>query len=226
MISLVIINDELLIMKSLKIPYVPTLDGLALHDVAAKMEADALRQYVRFINWSKYPYKPIVAFDIARGEKELYLHFFVRGLSLRAMASEDGELVYPDSCVEFFVRPENDLNYINFEFNCIGVCLAGRGNGRHGRIPFTKDEYKKIRRYSTVPKGSFPEKTGIYAWELTVAIPFDLMEIDASNLPEKIRGNFYKCADETANPHYVTWSPIFLPSPDYHCPEYFGEIYF
>ncbi|MDR0394714.1 MAG: hypothetical protein LBH77_06105 [Tannerella sp.] len=24
----------------------------------------------------------------------------------------------------------------------------------------------------------------------------------------------------------MTWSPIRLPSPDYHCPEHFGEIRF
>jgi len=213
-------------MKTLKVPFVPALDGLALRDVAARMETDALRQYVRFINWSKYPYKPIVVFDIARGEKELYLHYFTRGLSLRAMAAEDGEFVHPDSCVEFFMSPAKDLYYTNFEFNCIGVCLAARGHGRQERKPFTADEYKKIRRYSALPKEPFAEKTGIYAWELTVAIPFELMGLDAADLPEKIRGNFYKCADSTVNPHYVTWSPIPLPSPDYHCPEYFGEICF
>ena len=212
-------------MKNLKVPYVPALDGLALRDVADRMETDALRSYVNVINWSKYAYKPIVVFDIARGEKEIYIHYFVRGLSLRAMASADGEFLHTDSCVEFFVRPENELSYANFEFSCTGVCLAARGNGRHGRTPLTSDEYKRIRRYSTVPKEVFAEKTGIHAWELTVAIPFELIGLDAANLPEKIRGNFYKCADDTAHPHYLTWSPIHLPSPDYHCPEYFGEIY-
>ena len=38
-------------------------------------------------------------------------------------------------------------------------------------------------------------------------------------------GNFYKCADETMNPHFVSWSPIDLPEPNFHCPEFFGEIY-
>ena len=118
------------------------------------------------------------------------------------------------------------MNYTNFEFNCIGTCLAARGNGRQTRTPLTPDEYKKIRRYTTVQQGPFAEKTGLFTWELTVAIPFELMGLDASNLPEKIRGNFYKCADETANPHFVTWSPINLPAPNYHCPEHFGEILF
>jgi hypothetical protein len=205
---------------------VPALDGLELKDVALRMETDALRQSINVINWKEFPYKPVVAFDIARGSKELFLHYFVRGLSLRAMAGEDGEYVHPDSCVEFFMRQESSMNYTNFEFNCIGTCLAARGDNRHNRKPFTSDEYKKIRRYTTVQAKPFAEKTGIYDWEITVAIPFELMGLDASNLPEKIRANFYKCADETANPHYVTWSPINLPSPDYHCPDHFGEIRF
>ena len=61
---------------------------------------------------------------------------------------------------------------------------------------------------------------------MTVAIPFELMGLDAAHLPESIRGNFYKFADSTENPHYVTWSPIELPSPDYHCPEHFGKLHF
>ncbi|WP_262895053.1 carbohydrate-binding family 9-like protein, partial [Parabacteroides distasonis] len=27
------------------------------------------------------------------------------------------------------------------------------------------------------------------------------------------------------NPHFVSWSPIDLPEPNFHCPEFFGEIY-
>jgi len=213
-------------MKTLKVPYLSSLDKLNLKDVAEHMETDALRQSIDIVNWKEFPYKPVVAFDIARGDKDLYLHFFVRGLSLRAMAYEDGEYVHPDSCVEFFMRKDDELFYTNFEFNCIGTCLAARGNGRHNRTPITSNEFAKIRRYTTLPHVAFEEKKGIHAWELTVAIPFDLMGLDASNLPNKIRGNFYKCADETSYPHYVTWSPIKLPAPDYHCPEHFGEIYF
>lgn len=213
-------------MKTLKVPYVPALDGLELRDVAEQMETAALRQSIDVINWKEYSYKPVVAFDIARGDKELYLHYFVRGLSLRAVADEDGEFVHPDSCVEFFMRQSDDLFYTNFEFNCIGTCLAARGTGRNERVPFIANEYKKIRRYTTIQREAFAEKKGIHQWELTVAIPFELMGIDATKLPAKIRGNFYKCADETANPHYVTWSPINLPAPDYHCPEHFGEIRF
>jgi hypothetical protein len=213
-------------MKTLKVPYVPALDGLELKQAAECMETEALRLSVDVINWAAYAYRPVTVADIARGETALYLHYFVRGLSLRAMADEDGEFVHTDSCVEFFMRRGEAPDYTNFEFNCIGTCLAARGRNRHERTPFTSAEYKRIRRYTTVQREAFAEKTGIHAWELTVAIPFELMGLDAAALPDAIRGNFYKCADATAHPHYVTWNPVDRPAPDYHCPEHFGEIRF
>ncbi|MDR3251501.1 MAG: hypothetical protein LBT42_07575 [Tannerella sp.] len=213
-------------MKSLKVPVLHELDGISLSGAAALMETRALRQSIDEVNWSEYPYRPVAVFDIARGGKDLYIHYFVRGMSLRALSDEDGTYVHPDSCVEFFMRRKDELFYTNFEFNCIGTCLAARGSNRNGRTPFTSSEYRKIRRYTTVDREAFAEKTGIHEWEITVAIPFELMGLDANSLPDCIRGNFYKCADLTANPHYVTWSPIDLPSPDYHCPEHFGEICF
>ena len=57
-------------------------------------------------------------------------------------------------------------------------------------------------------------------------IPFDLLGLDSDALPEKLRGNIYKCGDRTAHPHYLSWAPIGTPSPDFHRPEYFGEVLF
>jgi len=213
-------------MKRLTVPYIKSLDSGDLQQATATMELLARRESIDVLNWAKdYPYKPVVAFDIARGDSDLYLHYFVRGLSIKAVADNDGEYVHPDSCVEFFMRRDGEMNYINFEFNCIGTCLAARHKSRSESLPFTPDEYKTIRRYPSLQREAFAEKKGIYAWELTVAIPFKLMGLDPQNLPDKFYGNFYKCADETDNPHYVTWSPIDLPQPDYHCPKFFGEIF-
>jgi hypothetical protein len=84
----------------------------------------------------------------------------------------------------------------------------------------------KIKQADTIDGWLSLTADPIYEWELMIAIPFEIMGLNAESLPDKIKGNFYKCADDTANPHYVTWSPIGLPSPDYHCPEYFGDILF
>jgi hypothetical protein len=38
--------------------------------------------------------------------------------------------------------------------------------------------------------------------------------------------NFYKCGNKTVHKHYLSWSPIDLGEPNFHCPEYFGVIRF
>jgi hypothetical protein len=212
-------------MKQLRVPYISGADYVDIREVAKIMETEASRQYIDVVNWMDFPYRPVAVFDMARGDKDLYIHFFVRGLSLRATAKEDGDFVHPDSCVEFFMRREDEsAGYTNFEFNCRGVCHAARGASRMERLLFSREEYNKIRRCSSVEGDRFAEKKGIFSWELTIAVPFELMGLEAGNLPGRIFGNFYKCADATENPHFLSWNPIFSPTPNFHCPDYFGEI--
>jgi hypothetical protein len=116
--------------------------------------------------------------------------------------------------------------YMNFEFNCIGTCNAAYRMSRDVKTPLSEEEYASIRRYSNLPPQTFYEKKGVYSWELVVAIPLRLMNLHSENLPEKIMGNFCKCADDTDFPHYVSWNPIDTPAPDFHCPEFFGEMFF
>lgn len=213
-------------MKTLHVPYLPALDTLDVSSIGLVMETKARREYIDQINWPEYPYKPIVVFDIARSNRYLYIRYFVKSLSLRAVNEADDSHVHQDSCVEFFMQREGEQEYLNFEFNCIGTCDASRRVSRTEKTSLTSEEYASIKRYSSLDRETFSEKTGVHSWELLVAIPLTLMGLDPENLPKKIRGNFYNCADETEYPHFVSWSPIDLPAPNFHCPPFFGEIYF
>jgi hypothetical protein len=42
---------------------------------------------------------------------------------------------------------------------------------------------------------------------------------------ESLRANFYKWGDGTSVPHYLTWSHIVTETPDFHRPEFFGELF-
>lgn len=212
-------------MKRLKVPYLPTLDVLDLSSVGFLMEMKAQREYIDVVNWKEFPYKPIAAFDIARTDTNLYIRYFVKGNELKATYDTDNSPVHKDSCVEFFMKKEEDHNYMNFEFNCIGTCDAARRQSREIKKSLTTDEYAMIRRYASLETKPFEKKSGVFAWELVVSIPFTLMGLQPQNLPEKILGNFYKCADDTDTPHFVSWNPIPLEQPDFHCPQFFGEIY-
>jgi hypothetical protein len=48
--------------------------------------------------------------------------------------------------------------------------------------------------------------------------------------PPEIRGrwrvNFYKCADRTSHPHWLTWAPVDSPAPNFHLPDAFGIMEF
>jgi hypothetical protein len=85
---------------------------------------------------------------------------------------------------------------------------------------------QQIDRYPSMERKAFNEMEGDFKWELTVAIPFALMGIDSNHLPDKIMGNFYKCGDDTSMKHYVSWNPILTETPDFHRPDFFGELLF
>ncbi|MEI7675731.1 MAG: carbohydrate-binding family 9-like protein [Bacteroidales bacterium] len=214
-------------MKTLSIPYLPELSGLNSDGVIDILEERASRQSIGQVNWpEEFSYKPITAFSIARDDERIYVNFFVRGNCLRALYSEDQSEVWTDSCVEFFLNDIQTEEYYNFEFNCIGTCYAAKRKNRTDYKLLTKDELSQVKRYANLGHKPFQEMQGLFAWDLLISIPFSLIGLDGENLPEKILGNFYKCADGTALPHFLSWSPIDTPKPDFHRPEFFGELYF
>ena len=82
---------------------------------------------------------------------------------------------------------------------------------------------EQILRFGHLEGGPL-DKDGIQSWRVGVVIPFELIGLHPDNLPHSIRANFYKCGDKTAHPHYVSWSPIDTPKPDFHRPDFFGEL--
>jgi hypothetical protein len=87
---------------------------------------------------------------------------------------------------------------------------------------------EKIQTHSTLGNQPFDNKTGDFEWELLLRIPVEVFIFDTiSNLKAtKATGNFYKCGDMTNEPHFVTWNPVKTEKPDYHRPEFFGNLLF
>ena len=65
-------------------------------------------------------------------------------------------------------------------------------------------------------------------WEVRYRVPFALIRKYIPGYQYEagmsIRTNFYKCGDETEFPHFGIWKEYPLQEPDFHRPEYFGEI--
>ncbi len=208
-------------MKTIRVPFIADFEEV---DLDTALELEGARFQVDQVNWpSEYPYAPFCAGRLARTEDALIVDFRVSGLDLRARNTEDNGTQWEDSCVEAFFENPDGSEYYNFEINPLGKVLAACGASRNDRVKRPGEEMQEILRTAQF-EGPQEYDGGIWNWRVTVVIPFRLLGADPDNLPEKIRANFYKCGDLTAHPHFVSWSPIGTPAPDFHRPEFFGEL--
>ena len=210
--------------KTLHVPHLPSLDDMHIENIAVILEEQGTRRTIDSLNWSEHPYHPLTTFSIAHSGTHIYIDFFVRCNYLRAVNYENQSPVSQDSCVEFFVAPQCDNHYWNFEFNCIGAINASHRTERKNPNRLTDDELSLVKRYASCGTKAFKEVEGLFTWNLTIAIPLEMLGLKYDGNPIKIAGNFYKCASATSQPHYLSWSPIETEKPDFHRPEFFGEI--
>ncbi|MBR6433487.1 MAG: hypothetical protein IKS70_03660 [Bacteroides sp.] len=183
-------------------------------------------QPVNTVNWTAFPYRPDVEFRIAYTQDAILLHFKVREESVRAVAGHDNGPVWEDACVEFFSVPADDGVYYNVECNCVGTLLVGAGAGRKNRRHAPQEVMDKVQRWSSLGSEGFGERVGDCCWEVALVIPYTTFFLHRiTSLEGKaIRANFYKCGDKLRTPHFLSWSPIGLEKPDFHCPEFFGVL--
>lgn len=206
-------------MAELKIPFLKDMDGLKEGEIAQKLIESGMQLSVEKINWPEHSYHPSTVIYAGYDQNRLWIRFLVEGDYMRAEGKHDQDPVWQDSCVEFFVQVGD--KYRNFEFNCLGVCLSAIGPDRYTREPLGADKLSGIIRYASFSLNNPPVEGSLYDWSLTVGIPLDLIQLTPGS---RFRCNFYKCGDKTKIPHYVSWVPINVPAPDFHRPEFFGEL--
>ena len=151
----------------------------------------------------------------------LYVRLSTKEAYIRA--EESGEFGMPclDSCLEFFFCPmENSNTYFNIEFNPNGCLFLGIGNDRYDLIRLVPVEQDPLK--------AEPKRTDD-GWEITFRITADFIrrffpgfELASGGM---LRGNFYKCGDETKQTHYYCWNPVLQEKPDFHLSAYFGKLY-
>lgn len=214
--------------SSITIPRIDRLDTLEdPNAITALLDDRGARADISHVNWPEVSsYRPMAAFSAAFSRRYLYIDFLTRCNYLRAVNTADQSPVSQDSCVEFFIDPRGDGHYWNFEFNCIGAINASHRSERPNPTRLTSDELATVRRYPSCGTRPFCEIEGLFTWNLLVAIPLDLMGLDGDSMPAHVKANFYKCASATSEPHYLSWSPIDIEKPDFHRPDFFGDVYF
>ncbi len=210
---------------SLHIPYIPELDNMEFDESVSLLNEKGTRATIQSLNWiDKFPYHPLTVFTIAHSKTHIFIDFFVRCNYLRAMNYTDNSPVSEDSCVEFFIAPECDNHYWNFEFNCIGTINASHRTERHNPTRLNHTQLESVKRFASCGNKPFRELEGLFTWNLLVVIPLDLIGIKYEGKSIRMKGNFYKCASGSSQPHYLSWNPIKTETPDFHRPEFFGDL--
>lgn len=177
--------------------------------------------------WLDNGCRPEVRVWLAYSHEALRILFRVYEENPLARFTRLNDPVYKDSCVEFFLQPTpgTDNRYLNFELNALGTLLLGLGEGRAQREYLNVDPALLGIQTSTV---CVDPADGRSFWELQFSIPFSwLIASFPDFLPQpgtRMRGNLYKCGDETAFPHYGAWSRVTSPTPDFHRSCDFGEL--
>jgi hypothetical protein len=202
-------------------------------------------------NWDKQVWKKVPAADIVNymgkipdfkpeaqvkmmyDKENIYLIFRVKDKNVRCITNKINGPVWQDSAVEFFFSPDTNLPllYFNLETNCGGTPLLNYNViPRRESKRLTEEEIKQVEMAHSLPELIDPEIKDPVTWTLEYKIPLSLLEkYSKVTRPEKgveWRANFYKIAENSSNPHYITWSKIDKPKPDFHVPQAFGILKF
>lgn len=178
-------------------------------------------------------FHPDVKAKMMYDERNIYVIFHVQDQFVRCLTKEYNGPVWEDSACEFFFSPDSGFSdhYFNLEMNCGGTPLM-----HYNMVPrkesrqLDPEDIKKIEIAHTLPQIIDPEMSNPVTWTLEYRIPVAMLEkYGGVTHPKKgveWRANFYKIAENNSNPHYITWSFIDNPKPDFHKPQFFGKLKF
>lgn len=171
--------------------------------------------------WDDNGYKPKVEYILSMDEAGFCMHMTIYEQNPRRVETEHQRDIYMDSCAEWFANfaPEICDRYFNFEVNANGAM----------HVAFRKDRYEgTMLTQEDIAALDIQAKISGDKWEVYYRVPFTLIKkyIPDYRFEEgmQIRTNFYKCGDGTEFPHFGIWKEYPLLEPDFHRPEYFGEI--
>ena len=153
-------------------------------------------------------------------ETGIYVNLRAKEAEIRCEELEPLSPVCEDSCLEFFIRPTEALNYFNFEYNFACNVFLGYGSGKNDLIRLIMMDQKDAFR----PK-SYRTEDG---WGITYHIPFTFIRqfFPAFEAYEGLQfyGNFYRSAEKAADAIGMSWNPIDPNDYSFHCPKFYGQL--
>lgn len=210
--------------KRVVVPYIPLLDTMPAEQLRETLAERGVAVAVDSHNWAaEYPYAPTVTARIGYSNHSLAVMFDVAESHTKAVEMSDNGAVWEDSCVEFFVANPVGEGYYNFEMNAAKTLLAAFRLSRNCATHFDSEQLGSVKRYGSFEHEVIDIKQPCKWWVAEV-IPFTLIGLNSA--PKSLNANLYKCGDKLAAPHFMSWSPIALDKPNFHCPEFFGTLIF
>lgn len=178
-------------------------------------------------------HQPKVQARMAYDHDSLYLIWRVEDQYILARRTQHQQDVCRDSCVEFFFTPVGDPQeggYFNLETSCTGVKLFQAHFTGSKDKTFTDHDFASVVTAASLKGPINVEIDSPTTWTVEYKVPLRLLEkfakVERPRPGVRWRGNFYKCADDTSHPHWLTWSPVSFARPSFHLPKYFGILVF
>lgn len=176
--------------------------------------------------WLHHRHSVQASCRMAHNGQQLFLKYTIIETHLLANAVTN-QAVHEDSCVELFVAFEDDVNYYNLEFNCLGWAKVAYGPDRENRSEIPSELVETIASATRV-EAKAGGQGKVFQWEITLVIPktvFFYHDFTSFNAV-KARGNLYKSGIRMPEPHFLTWKVIDTDEPDFHRKDYFGLLEF
>ncbi len=172
--------------------------------------------------WVKdFPATPKTEAVLSWDEGGINVHFVSYETNLRAVETAHNTPVCEDSCMELFMQfaPETDVHYVNIEINPNGAALSSVNVRRGESERISPEEIDKLGIRTQI----FDDR-----WEIDYRIPADWITRRVPTYRHGegavLRGNLYKCGDETDHPHFGCFHNIDWANPDFHRPEFFATF--
>lgn len=178
-------------------------------------------------------FRPNVHVKMMYDEDNLYIIFKVKDQFVRSTIEKYNGPVSTEACVEFFFSPDINLpeRYFNLEINAGGTPLMAYhiyGQKEHQQV--SVEDLKKIEIAHSLPGRIDKEIDTPITWIIEYKLPVSMLEKYGS-VTHPSDGNiwyanFYKTASKGSNVHYITWSRVDNPEPNFHLPQFFGKLKF
>ncbi len=211
------LKDSLTIDANLNKPEWKNITGLTIKNILGKTPK----------------YTPKTEVKMLYDDNYIYAIFHVNEKYIKAVATKINDYVYRDSGVEFFFTPSNNISdgYFNLEINCIGTpYFKHQIKFKKNVIDIDTNDIKKIEIAHSLSGIINSEIEKTIDWTLEFKIPINMIKKYAKVIQPAAgvvwRANFYKTADATSNPHYLSWNKIKSKKPNFHLPVFFGIIKF